>query len=140
MGSGYRGNFGNTQGSKLFLHKIVEKKIITSPNRNLNSLKEKYNFNKENGKFGTKDKNCQVIKCKDPCAESQEFYDKISVGGVKSELSNGKGMRTDFEDGSVVTHRLITSTQDSPAVDIKIVAYKNGKISTQKIHFIKEEK
>ena len=47
--------------------------------------------------------------------------------------------RVDFNDGTTITYRKVTSTKDSPAVDIKVIVKSNGGISTQKIHFVKEE-
>ncbi|MDY3801064.1 MAG: hypothetical protein SOZ95_03395 [Bacilli bacterium] len=54
-------------------------------------------------------------------------------------MTNGKGDRVDFTDGTTITYRVITSTKGSKAVDIKVVSKSEGGISTQKIHFVKED-
>ena len=69
----------------------------------------------------------------------EDFFKKISKGGIKSKLTNGKGDRVDFADGTTITYRVITSTKGSKAVDIKVVSKSEGGISTQKIHFVKED-
>lgn len=106
-----------------------------SVNDNIRSVAKKYNLNK-NGYFGTRGKNTQVFKSADPLISSSDFYKKISKGGKKSLLDNGKGVQTTFPDGSRVVYRVITKTVDSPAVNITITDF--NKIKSQKIHFIKE--
>ena len=54
-------------------------------------------------------------------------------------MTNGKGDRVDFADGTTITYRVITSTKGSKAVDIKVVSKSEGGISAQKIHFVKED-
>ena len=115
-------------------NKAKKAKKITSVCDNAESVAKKYNLN-EFGKFGKKGKNCRVFKCDDPLKESAEFYKKLSKGGFEEPLKNGKGVKTTFDDNSVVTYREITKTPNSPAIDIKIET--PGKIRKQKIHFIK---
>ena len=62
----------------------------------------------------------------------------MSDGGKSEPLSNGKGTRTTLPDGSIIVHRLITSTPGSPAVDIKVIGASKAK--SQKVHFVKEGK
>ncbi len=114
--------------------KAKKAKKITSVCDNAESVAKKYNLN-EFGKFGKKGKNCRIFKCDDPVKESAEFYKKLSKGGFEEPLKNGKGVKTTFDDNSVVTYREITKTPNSPAIDIKIET--PGKIRKQKIHFIK---
>lgn len=137
MGSGIRGDFGNTKGAALAAA-ISSNYIMTkalSPNKNINKLSKIYDYDIKTGKFGVKSKNSQVIKSSDPIADSKKFFDLISKGGIKSKLSNGKGYRTDFADGTVITHRIKTSISGSPAVDIHVKTRSKGEIATQKIHF-----
>ncbi len=101
---------------------------------NAKSVAKKYNLGK-NGYFGTKGKNTRVFKSNDPIKSSADFYKKVSKGGQKSVLSNGKGVQTVFPDGSRVVYREITKTPNSPAVSITVTNPK--KIKSQKIHFIK---
>ena len=107
---------------------------ITSVSDNAKSVAKKYNLGK-NGYFGTKGKNTQTFKSANPIKSSADFYNKISKGGQKSPLSNGKGVQAVFEDGSRVVYRVITKTPNSPAVSITVT--NPGRIKPQKIHFIK---
>lgn len=64
---------------------------------------------------------------------------KFNYGGKKTSIDeNAKYVKDKYglDDGSVITHRIITSTPDSPAVDIKIVS--PSFVKPQKIHFIYE--
>ena len=141
MGAGFHGGFGKTKGSSTISNKqndfLIDRN--TSPNKNIEALSTKYKYNSESGKFGSRGKNVQIILSREPIKDSREFYDIISKGGNKTKLSNGKGDRADFNDGTTIIYRVITSTKGSPAVDIKVVSKSKGEISTQKIHFIKEE-
>ena len=140
MGSGIRGNYGNTEGSKKY-SKINNSKSVYekpySPNNNLNLVTKKYIYNSESGKFGEKGKNSRIIKVNDVMKESKYFFDKITTGIKKEMLYNKKGYKAVFDDGSVIVYRPITSTKESPAVNINIIKAKNGGITTQKIHFVK---
>ena len=54
MGSGIRGNYGNTEGSKKY-SKIINSKSIYkrpySPNNNLNLVTKNFIYNSESGKL-----------------------------------------------------------------------------------------
>ena len=53
-------------------------------------------------------------------------------------MDNGKGVYTKMKDGSILSFREITSSADSPAVEINIRESNNyGDIKYQKIHFSK---
>ena len=47
-------------------------------------------------------------------------------------MTNGKGDRVDFADGTTITYRVITSIKGSKAVDIKVVSKSEGGMSTKK--------
>ena len=135
MGAGYHGGMGNTAGSKKTGGDKSSKPKVTIDD-NVKVMKKDYPYTKD-GLFGKKGKNARIIATDTPEATSIDFYQKIGKGGYVDELPNGKGTRVIFEDGTVVTHRIVTKTPNSPAVDIKIV---NSKlIRKQKIHFIKED-
>lgn len=89
-----------------------------------------------NGYFGEKGKNCRIIKSNDPVRTSIDFCNRIGENGVKTTLPNGKGTKTVLSDGTVIVHRIITSTKGSPAVEISVSGSSN--IKNQKIHFIME--
>ena len=127
MGHGYKGDTGHQ-------HTIGE---------NLDSVANKFKYNKSTGYFGDKGQSSQNkvrnIVSDNPSASAKEFYDTIAYGGLEKELSNGKGLKTDMADGSTITFREISSSDGSPAVDINITKTDSvaGNIKTQKIHFVK---
>lgn len=145
MGSGYAGKYKNTYGSnvegqdnsnndsKAPEFKYSRKK--TSIDENAELVKDKYGLN-ENGMFCESTKRAQIYRSKNPIEDSIDFYEKLGTGGRKDELPNGRGTRTFLDDGSVITHRIVTSTPNSLAVDIKIVS--PSFVKPQKIHFIYE--
>lgn len=141
MGSGFRGNYGKTNGASLAA--MISKNYITvkgtSPNNNITDLLSTYKYNKITGKFGEKSKNCQIIISNNPIDDSNNFFKIISNGGDITNLPNGKGKKVTFTDGTVITHRIITSTPNSPAIDINVETHNSGEISSQKIHFVKKE-
>lgn len=89
------------------------------------------------GYFGIKGKNTRIISSSDPIATSKDFYSRLGRGGKTSTLPNGKGTKTVLGDGTVIVHRIITSTKGSPAVEISVSG--SPHIKNQKIHFILEE-
>lgn len=101
---------------------------------NAKEMSSKYPYNNY-GLFGEKGDNCRVIKTPDPVATSKDFFKKISKGGTTEPFE--KGNITNFNKKIFITHRIITSTKDSPAVSIN--APKSSFIKKQKIHFIKKE-
>lgn len=133
MSKGYSGLFNGTKGA----HHNSQTAINTATiDDNLPLVTPKYPLNSY-GNFGEKGKNVRVIKSTNPTATSQDFYNKIIPGAKLEILANGKGTKATFPDGTVVVHRITTSTPDSPAVSINIKS-NNSKIKSQKIHFIKK--
>ena len=144
MGSGYAGKYENTYGSSASIRdntiEVQEPKFNyggkkTSIDENAKYVKDKYGLD-ENGMFFQSTKKAQIYRSKNPIEDSIDFYEKLGTGGRKDNLPNGHGTRIFLDDGSVITHRIITSTPDSPAVDIKIVS--PSFVKPQKIHFIYE--
>jgi len=144
MGSGYAGKYENTYGSNAGIRdntiEVREEKTNygvkgTSIDENAKYVKDKYGLD-ENGMFCQSTKKAQIYRSKNPIEDSIDFYEKLGTGGRKDNLPNGHGTRIFLDDGSVITHRIITSTPDSPAVDIKIVS--SSFVKPQKIHFIYE--
>jgi len=124
-GTGFHGGFGETKGAKK----------QSSIAENSNAMKQKYPLTKS-GYFGEKGKNCRIIASSSPKETSIDFYKKLGTGGITKPLSNGKGTITTLGDGTRIVHRIITSTKDSPAVEISISG--SPEIKNQKIHFILE--
>ena len=145
MGSGYAGKYENTYGSNVKIQdnsnsdssvpEVKYSRKKTSIDENAKFVKDKYGLD-ENGMFCESTKRAQVYRSKKPIEDSIDFYEKLGTGGRKDTLPNGHGMRTFLDDGSVITHRIVTSTPDSPAVDIKIIS--PSFVKPQKIHFIYE--
>lgn len=80
----------------------------------------------------------------DPKSTAKEFYDKITYGGIETNIYNKDGeivgKKSKLADGSVVSWREISSSDGSPAVEINIEkSVNNANIKQQKIHFVKEE-
>ncbi len=138
MGSGYGGNYSNTVGTEDISESIAPKntKKKSSIEENALLVKDKYGLT-SNGYFAQPGKNARVYKTNDPIGDSIDFFEKLATGGKKGPLANGKGSRVRLDDGTWITHRIITSTKGSPAVDINVIGEKS--IKTQKIHFFVED-
>lgn len=126
MGTGFKG------GSSHF-HSIGE---------NVPALRSRFDLNENTGYFGSpgrsSDKSIRNIGADDAVTVAMEFYDTAAYGGVEKNLPNGKGVYTEMRDGSVLTFRVASSSDGSPAVSINISSNStdNGGIKTQKIHFV----
>lgn len=129
MGLGYKGDTGHH-------HSVSE---------NLPDLKKDYPL--RNGYFGSKadskDDRVRHILSPDPVTTAKDFYDRISNGGIESDIvdknGNIKGATTKMADGTVVTWREVSSSDGTPAVDINIKkSTDSGGLKAQKIHFVKE--
>lgn len=126
MGTGNSSLYNGTTGS--FRESSIQ--------HNVDAMSGKYKIS-TGGYFGEKGKNVRVIRSPDPVTTSIDFYQKIGKGGQIENLPNGKGTKTLLGDGTVIVHRIITSTKGSPAVEISVSG--SPKIKNQKIHFILEE-
>ena len=125
MGAGYKGGASHH-------HSIGE---------NLTKIRENYLFS--NGLFGSRGNSSREstrhIESKNPALTSKDFYDKLAYGGIEMNLPNGKGKITKMEDGSIISYRIVSSSDGSPAVDINIRKSRDsGGIKQQKIHFVKK--
>lgn len=123
MGHGYKGDTRHH-------HSITE---------NLQSLKDEYKY--QNGYFGDHGKGrnfVRNIKSSDPVKTAKDFYDKAAFGGIEKEMSNGKGVYTKLKDGSILSFREFSSSDNSPVVEINIKhSTAHGDLKYQKIHFVK---
>lgn len=110
---------------------------------NLQELYKFYPIN-ENKLFGKKGKSnrhgVRQIDGDDAIRTARQFYEILSYGGIEENLPNGKGVRTKLKDGTWVVYREITSTLNSPAVEINVDG-SNDKcgLKYQKIHFEKRK-
>ncbi len=90
------------------------------------------------GRPGQGRKHTRNIESDNPARTAAEFAGIASRGQVSAIPIEGKGMTYRMRDGSVVTHRYVSSSKDgSPAVELKV---KNlSGIKSQKIHFVKKK-
>lgn len=106
---------------------------------NISELSKSFAYN--NGYFGEKGNNSRirVIYSDNPDNTGKTFYDKIAYGGIESPLENGKGYKTNMADGTIITFRPTTSSDNNPGVDINIAkSINHGSLKQQKIHFEKK--
>ncbi len=128
MGSFYKGH------SKSY-HSLLD---------NIDEVKKHYNLSK-NGFFGEKGKSkerfIRQIICDNPIIEATKFYNLLAYGGQENIIykNTNKIIISYMKDGTIITLRTITSSQNSPAVEINIRKSNNHKnIKYQKIHFESE--
>ena len=141
----YGGNksSASNEGSNLSSREPASNRIVphlkkSSIEENAKLVKDKYGLD-EHGYFGEATRTrARIYRSENPIDDSIDFYKNISSGGVEEELTNGRGVKSTLDDGTVITHRIVTSTPDSPAVDINIES--PAFIKPQKIHFVYERK
>lgn len=134
------GNRDKIPGQQSLFDESSSDKDLTTMNHfqtNIDSLATKYPY--KNGKFGNEGKNCQVINTDTPIKTSNDFFNELTGGMDVEPLGNGKGWRAQSEDGTTITYRPVTSTPNSPAIDINTKKAKAPPIKGQKIHFETEE-
>lgn len=120
-------------------NRILKKSSGTSSiDENASKMVGKFAPN-EYGNFGRPGKNTRIIECDDPISESVSFYEQIGKGGEIRRIPGKEGTITRLDDRSEITYRVITKTENSPAVEIN-VKKSNTSINGQKIHFIKENR
>ncbi len=113
-------------------------KHFRSIGQNLLAMKSSYGF--ENGYFGkndgTSNNKVRTIITDNPDKTAKDFFNKISYGGV--DISKNGVTMAQTHDGTIITFRLKTSSNGSPAVDINIdYSTHAAGIKRQKIHFAK---
>lgn len=136
MGSGYYGGYHNTYGAN-------EEVPANSSNIDDNALELAQQFHlTPGGYFGGKGrgKGVRIISSANPIATAESCYRILGKGGVERVAHNHKGQEvrmTRLGDGTLVTYRQITSSQGSPAIEIRLSGGTH-KIHQQKIHFTME--
>ena len=122
MGTGYKG------GSPTY-RSVLE---------NIPNLKSEYKYN--NGYFfetGLGRDFTRENYSKNPLKTAKEFYDKLTYGGIETELGNGKGLKTRMADGTIASFRKTSTSDGSPVVEINIKkSSSHGDLQEQKIHFV----
>lgn len=93
-------------------------KVYHSITDNIHKLSYKYQY--ADGLFGTPGNKYPVreIYSSDHINESKKFYDLLSYGGLQTSFTKGKtvNLKTVMADGTIVTYRKTTSTENSPAI------------------------
>lgn len=107
---------------------------------NVQSAIDRYEFNEESGYFGVKGSTGSVrrLKCDDPLSSAHDFFALVTKGGRLENLPKGKGWRVDLKDGTTITLR-DKSSDGSPSMQIEISRSYEGRVKSQKIHFIPKE-
>ena len=135
MGQGYSGAYRGTTGAD-----NEPADPTSSIAENARRMSAQFPISR-NGYFGIRDhKQIRVISCIDPIETSHVFFQRLTHGATHEIATNNRGMeyqRATFADGSIVTYRVVTSTPDSPAVQISVT--RAGPIRNQKIHFTRKE-
>lgn len=126
MGTGYKGN-------TISYHAISD-----------NLPRAVKGFSYRDGYFGTpglgKKGYSRHIECIDPVNTASELYNTLALGGVESKMPNNKGVFTRMKDGTVISYREHSSSDETPVVEINIKSSSNNSgVKEQKIHFIKKE-
>lgn len=130
MGKGSHGGFGGTAGGTSAPHTFAD---------NLASLERKYPLS-PSGYFGTKGQGRSFVRhisSDTPVATANDFYNTATKNSVSERDIGGKGKMATLRDGTTVSIREVSSSDGSPAVEIKISS--PGRVKDQKIHFVKEK-
>ncbi len=131
MGKGSHGGFNGTAGSSSSPHTFSD---------NLANLEQKYPLS-DSGYFGTQGKGrffVRHISSDTPLETANDFYDTATQNSVSERDIGGKGKMATLRDGTTVSLREVSSSDGSPAIEIKIAS--QGRVKDQKIHFVKEKK
>lgn len=107
---------------------------------NVSKVTNSYKY--KNGYFGDEGSGnrVRIIYSDDPASTGKDFYDKLSYGGIEKSLPKGNGKITYMADGSIITFRPTTKSDDNPGVDINISkSSDSGGLKKQKIHFEMED-
>lgn len=106
---------------------------------NISELKSRFPITSK-GYFGKPGKgrgHTRNIESDNPARTAAEFAGIASRVPVSSIPIEGKGMVYRMRDGSIITHRFVSSSRDkSPVVELKVQNVPG--IRSQKIHFVKK--
>lgn len=121
------------------VHYVGRKQQYRSLEDNVNSIKTSYSLS--DGFFGVKGKSRRVreIHSRNHEKVAKDFFNTIAKGGILDLKTIPGGVVSRLKDGSVVSLRKITSSLNSPAVEIRFRSLdsKYG-IKDQKIHFVQD--
>lgn len=102
---------------------------------------DRFTFNEDSGYFGVKSSRGPVrhLESSDPVEQAHQFFATVTKGGCLSDLDGNKGWRVDLKDGTVVTLR-DKSADGSQSLMLSISRVYEGRVKSQKIHFVKGDK
>ena len=122
------------------VHYVGKKQQFRSLDQNLNSVSLSYPIS--NGYFGIKGSSYGIreIHSRNHEKTAKDFFNKIARGGILDLQTIKGGVVSRMKDGTVVSYRKITSSNNSPAVEIRFrkLDSKFG-IKDQKIHFVQDK-
>ena len=95
-----------------------------------------------NGYFGIKGTSWGIreIHSRNHEATAKDFFNRIAKGGILDLNTIKGGVVSRLKDGTIISYRKITSSNNSPAVEIRFRKL-NAKfgIKDQKIHFVQDK-
>lgn len=122
------------------VHYVGRKQQYHSLEDNLDSTLSTYPL--KNGYFGTKGTASRVreIHSRNHEFVAKDFFNKIAKGGILDLETLPGGVISRLKDGTIISYRKITSSKNSPAVEIRFRSIKSKHdIKDQKIHFVQEK-
>ncbi len=122
------------------IHCVGRKQQYRSLEENIASTTATYPLT--DGYFGQKGKSRGIreIRSRDHEKTAKDVFNKIAKGGILDLRTIQGGVVSKMKDGSVISYRKITSSMNSPAVEIRFrkLKSKHG-INNQKIHFAQDQ-
>jgi hypothetical protein len=122
------------------VHYVGRKQRFRSLEQNINATSSSYPIH--NVFFGTKGSSYGVreIHSRNHEKTAKDFFNKIARGGILDLHTINGGVISRMKDGTVISYRKITSSSNSPAVEIRFrkLDSKYG-IKDQKIHFVQDK-
>lgn len=104
---------------------------------NIESLSSKFKLNRSGyfGEPGEGRNHTRNIRSDNPARTAAEFAQMAAFHPVTTTTIAGKGVVWTMRDGSVVTHRFVSSSEDSsPVVELNVLGVSG--VKSQKIHFV----
>lgn len=121
------------------VHYVGRKQQFRSLDQNIASTTSTYPLT--NGYFGVKGSSFGIreIHSRNHEETAKQFFNKIAKGGILDLQTIKGGVVSRMKDGTIISYRKITSSSNSPAVEIRFrkLDSKYG-IKDQKIHFVKD--
>ena len=121
----------------LKIHYVGRKQQFRSFEENVNDITSHYKIS--DGYFGIKGSKTDIreIHTRNHEATAKDFFNRVAKGGLLDLDTIPGGVVAHMKDGTFISYRKVTSSVNSPAVEIRYrrVDSKYG-IRDQKIHFV----